>query len=147
MQFRRSVKVLTISSLMLSAVGAANAANLTSVQGQVQISRAGGPFVATGVTVVNPGDVVQALAGGSAQVVYADGQVTPVYGGASVRVAPDRAAVLAGPSFQGAPGAGAAAAGSATAVSTTALVVGGVVAAAGVYAVATKLAEKKPASP
>jgi hypothetical protein len=148
MRFLNPIKVLTVMGLVSGAVSAADAANLTAVQGQVQVSRAGGPFVATGATVVNPGDVVQALSGSSAQLVYADGAITQVASGSSVKVAADGAAVLSGASFQGAPGAGAAAAAStAPAVSATALVVGGVVAAAGVYAVTTSLAKKSSASP
>ena len=139
-----SVIVLVAAGLTSASVGAAN---LSSVQGNVQISRAGGPFLAvSGPTQVNPGDVVRAEAGSSAQVVYADGAVASVGGGGSMIVAADPGAVLAGVAYHGA----AAGTGVTTGVST-ATIVGGLAVLGGGALLAKKLyddkKEKAAASP
>jgi hypothetical protein len=140
------------------------AASLTSVQGQIQVSRAGGPFKAvTGPTFINPGDVVRADIGSSAQIVYSSGASVPVASGAAMTVVADASAVLSSLAFQGAPGPWAAstipaepapsaapsvdappaAAGGGASFTTIAVVGGVVVAGAGVLAVASKADSKK----
>jgi hypothetical protein len=146
--------VLTFSQV---APQVAVAANLTSVQGKILVSRAGGPFQAvSGPTRVNPGDVVRADVGGSAQVVYANGATQVVPSNTMLLVSTDPAAVLSQAAFQGAPGAGAAnaaagtagagAAGASAAVSTTAIAIGAATVGAAVVA-GVVIAKKKSASP
>jgi hypothetical protein len=96
--FKRFAAVTLLASFLPSV--AVQAASLSSVQGNVQISRAGGAFQAvTGPTIINKGDVVRADVGSSAQVVYADGAIAAVSAGSSVVVAADPAAVLARTAF------------------------------------------------
>lgn len=139
---------------------AAQAANLSSVQGKVQLSRAGGTFQAVaGPTIVNPGDVVRAETGSSAQVIYADGSIAPVSSGSSLVVAADPSATLSNTASAGGPAApksvpvdphAAHAVHGGHGLSTTALVVGGAVAAGGgflLYKTLKKDKDDKPASP
>jgi hypothetical protein len=130
---------LTAVALFACAVMSApvNAANLTSVQGDVTLSRAGGPFRPVGgPTVINTGDVVRAEPGSSAQIVYGSGAVAAVNSGASIRVAVDPSAVLAQPAFQGAP-----------VWQTTTVVADATPTAAGVEPGATPTTDPAPAAP
>jgi hypothetical protein len=141
------VAAFTVSQLMSQVASqVASAANLTSIQGPVQLSRAGGPFQPLSApTQVNPGDVVRADAGGSAQVVFANGATAAVSSNTMYLVSADPSAVLTGAAYQGAPGAGAGTGGTAGAsvATTAAIVVGASIAVVGgiVYA------NKKSASP
>jgi hypothetical protein len=140
------VAAFTVSQLMSQVASqVASAANLTSIQGPVQLSRAGGPFQPLSApTQVNPGDVVRADAGGSAQVVFANGATAAVSSNTMYLVSADPSAVLTGAAYQGAPGAaGTAGTAGASVATTAAIVVGASVAVVGgiVYA------NKKSASP
>jgi hypothetical protein len=124
-KFRKKNALVTMV-LVASCIGnvAVQAANLSSVQGAVHVSRAGGPFLAvTGPTQINPGDVVRAEVGSSAQVVYANGAVAAVSSGSTMTVAADPAAVLAGVAYQGAPKTGEKPEGDGTGLSNTNTVV------------------------
>jgi hypothetical protein len=129
---------VTLLASLLPCV-AVHAASLSSVQGKVQLSRAGGAFQpVTGPTIINPGDVIRAEMGSSAQVVYANGSIASVSGGSTLTVAADRSSVLSDRASAGGPEApkdvpvephGHELGGQG--LSTTTLIVGGAVAAGG----------------
>jgi hypothetical protein len=150
--------VTLLASFLPSVV--VQAASLSSVQGKVQLSRAGGAFQSVaGPTIINPGDVVRAETGSSAQVVYANGSIASVSSGSTLTVAADPAAILAGSAFADGPGAGAASAGGTTSAAggaggaaaggaglglgTGALVGGGLLLAGGTLLVVKKLNDDK----
>jgi hypothetical protein len=129
--------VTLLASFLPSVV--VQAASLSSVQGKVQLSRAGGAFQSVaGPTIINPGDVVRAETGSSAQVVYANGSIASVSSGSTLTVAADASSVLSDRASAGGPEApkdvpvephGHEVAGHG--LSTTTLIVGGAVAAGG----------------
>jgi hypothetical protein len=118
------------------------AASVSSVQGPVYLSRAGGPFEALkGSTHVQAGDIVRAEAGSSAQIIYADGVVAAVADGGSLTVAAEPAAVLTGRASQGAPESGSEVAGNGA--NAALLVAGGLAVAGGGLLLAKKLSDDK----
>jgi hypothetical protein len=147
------------SSIFLTAVisvalsNGASAANVTEVQGQVQLSKSGGPFTAlTGPAVCNAGDVIRVVKDGSARVINPNGVVQTaspskpivcVAGPGPGGALPTTAAPAATP----AAAAPAAAAASATGVSTGVLVGGAIAVGAGVAGVVALSNKKSSASP
>jgi hypothetical protein len=127
---------------------AARAADVTQVQGRIEISRSGGPFrPVTGPTVCNTGDVVRAVQEGSAQIVGAGNVVQTATPGNPVNCSGQPAAATQSAAAQGAPGPSGAAGGAGAAASgATAAVIGGVVVVAGVVG-AVALAKKSSSSP
>jgi hypothetical protein len=101
-QIKKTAAVMLLASFLPSV--AAQAANLSSVQGKVQLSRAGGAFKpVAGPTVINPGDVVHAEVGSSAQVVYSNGSIASVAAGSTLTVAADPSSVLSDKASAGGP--------------------------------------------
>jgi hypothetical protein len=154
------IKKIAAAALLVSFLPsvAVQAASLSSVQGKVQLSRAGGAFLpVAGPTIVNPGDILRAETGSSAQVVYADGSVATVSSGSTLTVVADSSSVLSDKASAGGPeapknvpvepvsqGSGLGGFG------TTTLVVGGAVIAGGgllLYKTLVKDKKDKPASP
>jgi hypothetical protein len=132
----------TVLAIVLSS--SASAANVTDVQGQVQLSNSGGPFKAiSGPTTCKAGDVVRVVKDGSATVVNQNGVIQTATPGNPV-------VCLAGPGPAGAPptaAAPSAAAGSASSVSTAAVVGGSIAVVAGVAGVVALTKKKSSASP
>jgi hypothetical protein len=127
---------------MCGAGHTAQAANVTDVQGQVQISRSGGPFkTINGPSVCNSGDVVRANKDGSARVVNAAGAIQDVLPGKPVSCR-DVAAATTTPGATPGAAAGAGAAGA----STAAVVGGSIAVVAGVVGVIA-VTNKKSSSP
>jgi hypothetical protein len=124
---------------------AAFAANVSDVQGKVQVSRAGGPFTAvSGNYVCNVGDVVRAVDNGSsAQIINANGLIETVLPGAPVTC---KTGAPAGVQANAATGQSAASAVAGGSVPTAAVVAGGAAIAAAV-AGALVLTKKNSASP
>jgi hypothetical protein len=161
-KFKRFAAVTLLASFLPSV--AVQAASLSSVQGNVQLSRAGGAFQAvTGPTIINKGDVVRAASGSSAQVVYGDGAMVSVSAGSSLVVAADPAALLARTAYVDGPKKASEATPESThphegeaavhshGLTTAALVAGGVGLAVGTVLIVRKLKDDKkndkPASP
>jgi hypothetical protein len=136
---------VAVTVVILSVTQSAFAANVSDVQGKVQISRAGGPFTAVnGPVVCNSGDVVRAVDNGSsAQVVSSNGSIQTAVPGAPVTC---RTGVPAGVQSNPATTAATASAAAGGGVSTTAVIAGGAAIAAGV-AGALVLTKKNSASP
>jgi hypothetical protein len=131
--------------LLLSCGQNASAATVTDVQGNVQISRNGGPFTGVSATTdCNAGDVIRIQRDGSARVINADGSMQTARPGAPVTCKDVSASPMNSPVQS--PAGSAAAASGLGGISTTGLVVGGVVIAAGAGA-AYALTRKDPASP
>jgi hypothetical protein len=135
----------SVAALAMFGVGySAQAANVTDVQGQVQISQSGGPFkTINGPAVCNAGDVVRANKDGSARVVNASGAIQDVLPGKPVTCRAATAAAATTP--PAAPGAAAGAAGAAGA--STAAIVGGTIAVAAGVAGVIAVTNKKSSSP
>jgi hypothetical protein len=140
---------------VLTLLNPASAANITAVQGQVQISSSGGPFrTITGPTTCNAGDVVRAVKDGSAQIFHLNGDVMTATPGVPVTCtsglgphgmnagAPGSSAAGATGGTAGATG-GASAAAAGAGVSTGVLVGGGVALAVGAAAAVKKLSDDK----
>jgi hypothetical protein len=150
MRFNRSFLLATVVSTVAGLVSqTVLAANVTNVQGQVQLSRAGGPFQnITGPSVCNAGDVVRAVKDGSADVVNADGLIQSATPGKPIICKAAAAAVTPATTPATAAAGAAGGAGAGAAGVSTAVVVGGAVAvvagAAGVVALTKK---KNSASP
>jgi hypothetical protein len=146
-KFRGLLAVAATASCLICAE--AHAAHLTAVQGEVFISRAGGPFQpVTGPTEVAQGDVVKASPGSSAQVVQANGQILTVNSASPMTIAetigqqiPTASATVDGLS----PPSGTETLASATGggVGPAALVAGGVAVGVGAYVVQKTIAAKK----
>jgi hypothetical protein len=153
MRFSRQVLFATFVTTVAGMVSnVAFAANVTNVQGQVQLSRAGGAFqTITGPSVCNAGDTVRVVKNGSADVVNADGSIqsaTPgkpiVCKAATAGLAPTTTPAAASAGAAG----GAGAVGGAAAGVSTAVVAGGVVAVVGgVVGVVALTKKKSSASP
>jgi hypothetical protein len=139
MRSSNRIRLVAFGAMLALASQAAVAANVNEIQGQVEISRSGGPFRAvSGPTICNAGDVVRARPNGRAQVEYLGSVVTATPGNPVTCAGPAAAATT------GAPGAAGAAGGAASA-STAAVVGGAVVIAAGVAGVVALA--RKSASP
>lgn len=154
-----------LSSMVVVALHspAASAANVTDVQGEVQLSNSGGPFkTISGPTTCTAGDVVRAVKDGSARVINPDGGIqTALPGspamclggpksGTTTPPAPAAASstAAAGGATPGSAAAGsAAAASSATGVSTTVIVGATIAVVAGVAGVVALTQKKSSASP
>jgi hypothetical protein len=151
------VRLAVVVTLLPTPGRSASEATIAGVQGQVQISRAGGPFMdIAGPTACSVGDVLRVVGNGSAQVVNPNGAIQTATLGAPVKC-------LAGigstsPSLVGGPDAvadaavaaanestAAAAAGGATSNTAAIMVGAGIVAATGVVGVVALT--KKAASP
>jgi hypothetical protein len=145
---RSLVIIASVAALTAIPSSVASAANVTDVQGQVQLSTAGGPFKSITVpTVCNTGDVVRVVKDGSAQVVNANGAIETVSPGKPVVCKAAPAAVAQTPAAS-TPAASTAAAGSAAGGASTAVVVGGTIAVvAGVAGVVALTKKKSSASP
>jgi hypothetical protein len=136
-----SVSLVSAFAAVLSS--AALAANVTDVQGQVQLSSSGGPFkTITGPMTCNAGDVVRVVKDGSAQVVNPNGVVETASPGKPVicKAGP-------GPATAPSPAATAGAAGSAASTSTAMVVGGAIVIGAGAAGVVALTKKKSSASP
>ena len=128
----------------LGQLASANAASLSSVQGEVLLDAGKGLKPVTGAANLKAGDTVIARKG-SAKVTYPDGCTVNVDPGKSVAIVEKSpcAAQASAPS-----GSAAAAAPAAAGLSTAAMVVGGVAVAAGVgIAASEKRGSKHSASP
>jgi hypothetical protein len=128
----------------LSQVGAAGAASLSGVQGEVLVNAGQGLKPVTGAANLKAGDIVIAQKG-SAKLIYPDGCTINIDPGASATIS-EKSPCAAQASTQ--TGQVAAAAPAAAGLSTTALVVGGLAIAGGVaLAASQKDGNKKSASP
>jgi hypothetical protein len=138
----KPVCLSTAAVMVVSLAGqAALAANVTDIQGQVQLSRSGGAYrTLAGPSVCNAGDVVRAGKDSSAQVVNPNGIIETVSPGNPVtcKAGPGPLANLPGSS---------AASSAAASASTSAVAVGGTIAVVAGVAGLLAVTKKSSASP
>ena len=94
---KRSCLCLAILGLgIMSALTAAEAATLQSIQGEVLVSHGNGYSLVRGSAQLNAGDSVFANPGGAAKIVYEDGCVVAVEAGSVLYVGPSSPCIETG---------------------------------------------------